>query len=52
MGSVSGASAVTGVKRPSDASEAAVEEGRERKRRIQPTLVEGQGNETSGQGPG
>ncbi|KAK0346494.1 Chromatin assembly factor 1 subunit [Friedmanniomyces endolithicus] len=48
---------VVGVKRPSDASEAASEEGRERKRRIAPTLVEGQArgeqgpeNGTSGNG--
>ena len=32
-------SVVAGIKRPSDASEAAAEEGRERKRRIAPTLV-------------
>jgi chromatin assembly factor 1 subunit B len=40
VGSVSGV--IAGVKRPSDASEAAVEEGRgEKKRRIAPTPVEG-----------
>ncbi|KAK4889472.1 Chromatin assembly factor 1 subunit [Elasticomyces elasticus] len=37
----SASNVVAGVKRPSDASEAAVEEGREKKRRIAPTLVEG-----------
>ncbi|KAK3067539.1 Chromatin assembly factor 1 subunit, partial [Teratosphaeriaceae sp. CCFEE 6253] len=50
MGSVSGAS-VLGAKRMSDASEAAVEEGRERKRRVQPTLVE-KGHGQGGQGGG
>ncbi|TKA69481.1 hypothetical protein B0A55_08947 [Friedmanniomyces simplex] len=53
VGSVSaGVPVVAGVKRASDASEAAVEEGRERKRRIAPTLVEGQGNGTGESGHG
>ncbi|KAK5130305.1 hypothetical protein LTR08_002229 [Meristemomyces frigidus] len=55
-GSVSASSVITAVgsvKRPSDAADTAAEEGREKKRRIAPTLVHGDGGggDAAGNGP-